>query len=201
MPTNADPLFASEPQSGFGFRDTAGAWTFVEDEGQPWEDSLYVESLVFCTAGPDQKVRTDKFDKETGELIVRGDTASPDYGRFYGYYAYVGFEAYQGAQIVAYTNIVYRFGPSDFDPGSRALFRVTPDGEQELAGLFDSDSAFEYITENGQVKSNLPSGHHEKVVSVRIKAFATKDNQAGGGSRTLDYDATVEVPLRNFGDE
>ena len=200
MPTDTDPLFADHPQSGLGFRDTAGVWTFIEGSTQPWEDSLFVASLVYCTMGPSAKVRVDKFDKE-GNLVERADTAGPDYARFMGYYAYVGFEAYQGAQIIAYTNVTYRFGPSVFDPGSRALFRITPDGAQELAGLFDTDSGFVYYLENGQVKTVLPPGHLDKLSSIRIKAFATIDNQAGGASRTLDYDATVDVTLRNFGGE
>jgi prepilin-type N-terminal cleavage/methylation domain-containing protein len=201
MPTAVDQLFADQVQSGLGFRDENGVWTYIEDSLQPWEDSLFVETLIYCTGGPGAKVQKDKFDKE-GNLVERGDTAvDPNYGRFFGFYSYVGFEAYQGAQIVAYANVTYRFGASEFDPGTRALFRVTPNGAQELAGLFDSESGFEYIVENGQMKTNLPPGHLEKVVAIRIKAFATKDNQAGGASRTLDYDATVDVPLRNSGDE
>ena len=198
MPVNTDPLFAAQTQSGFGFRDTAGVWTFVDDSTQPWEDSLYVETLVYCTAGPAAKVRKDKFDKE-GNLIEQGDTATnPDYGRFMGFYAYTGIEAYSGAQIVAYTNVTYRFGDSVFEPGTRALYRTTAAGEQELAGLFDDDAGFEYYVRNGNLMSILPPGHSEDITVIRLNAWATKVNQAAGASRTLDYDASIDIPLRNF---
>jgi hypothetical protein len=201
MPVNADPLFADHAQSGLGFRDEDGDWTFIDTADEPWLDSLSATAFFACTAGPGAKVQKDKFDKE-GNLISSADTSSGEgYARFMGYYAYVGFEAYSGAQIIAYSYVTYRFGPSDFDPGTRALFRVSASGEQELAGLFDSDSGFEFVLANGQVRNSLPPGHTDDVRLIRIKAFATKDNQAGGASRTLDYDATVDVPLRNFGDE
>ncbi len=202
IPIEVDPLFAPQPQSGVGFRDTDGTWTFVEGTSQPWGTEALIETFVFCTGGPDAKVRKDKFDKE-GDLVERGDTAfDADYARFMGFYAYVGFEAYQGAQIIVYTNVTYRFGPSEFDPGSRGLFRDTSEGPQELAGLFDDDSGFEYIMNNGNPRSNLNNlNQTERVVGIRINAFATKINQAGGASRTLDYDATIDVLLRNFGDE
>ena len=202
MPTMDDALFSQEVQTGLGFRGADSVWTFIEDDGapQPWEDSLYVESTVYCTAGPGAKVRTDKFDKE-GNLVASGDTVQPDYRRFFGYNSYVGSEAYQGAQVIAYSKVTYRFGSSTFEPGTRALFRVTPGGAQELSGLFDTDAGFEYVLKNGTVHTNLPNGQRKNLVLIRIRAFATKDNQAGGIDRTLDYDATVEVPLRNSGDE
>ena len=202
MPTMDDLLFSEEVQTGLGFRGADSVWTFIEDDGapQPWEDSLYVESTVYCTAGPGAKVRKDMFDKE-GNLIESGDTTVANYRRFFGYYSYVGSEAYQGAQVIAYSKVTYRFGSSAFEPGTRALFRVTPSGAQELSGLFDSDAGFEYVLKNGNVHTNLPNGQRKNLVLIRIKAFATKHNQAGGIDRTLDYDATVDVPLRNSGDE
>ena len=39
------------------------------------------------------------------------------------------------------------------------------------------------------------------MAEIRIKAVATKANQAGGTNRTLDYDATVNVALRNTGED
>ena len=202
MPTMDDLLFSEEVQTGLGFRGADSVWTFIEDDGapQPWEDSLYVESTVYCTAGPGAKVRKDMFDKE-GNLIESGDTTVANYRRFFGYYSYVGSEAYQGAQVIAYSKVTYRFGSSAFEPGTRALFRVTPSGAQELSGLFDTDAGFEYVVMNGTVYSDLPPGQEVNLVEIRIKAFATIDNQAGGRKRTLDYDATVAVPLRNSGDE
>jgi len=202
IPVDIDPLFAPQPQDGIGFRDTDGTWTFVEDEEQPWGDVALIETFLFCTEGPGRKVREDKFDKD-GDLVSRGDTAAnPDYARFMGFYSYVGFEAYQGAQIIVYTNVTYRFGPSEFDPGSLALFRNTSDGPQELAGLFDDDSSFEYVWDNGSVQSRLNNQNQiDRVVKIRINASATILNQAGGESRTLDYDASIDVPLRNIGDE
>ena len=201
MPTMDDLLFSEEVQTGLGFRGADSVWTFIQDDGapQPWEDSLYVESTVYCAAGPGAKVRKDSFDKE-GNLIASGDTVQPDYRRFLGYYSYVGSEAYQGAQVIAYSKVTYRFGSSAFEPGTRALFRITPSGAQELSGLFDTDAGFEYVVKNGTVYSNLPAGQEVNLVEIRIKAFATIDNQAGGRERTLDYDATVSVPLRNSGD-
>ena len=203
MPTMTDPLYSAENQTGLGFRGADSVWVFIDDVGspQPWEDSLYVESTVFCTAGPGAKVRTDKFDKD-GNLVEAGDTLSLQYRRFMGYYSYVGSEAYTGAQVIAYSEVTYRFGASVFEPGTRALFRITSAGEQELAGLFDTDSGFEYVLENGTVQSALTNQSElDTLVEIRIKAFATKDNPSGGDTRTLDYDATVGVPLRNLGEE
>ena len=202
LPTMTDPIYSAESQSGLGFRGADSVWVFVDDDGspQPWEDSLYIESTVFCTAGPGVKVRTDTYDKE-GNLVTAADTMIPEYRRFMGYYSYVGSEAYSGAQVIAYTEVTYRFSASVFEPGTRALFRNTSAGEQELSGLFDTDSGFEYVVENGTVYSDLPSGQEDNLIEIRIKAFATKDNPAGGTTRTLDYDATVEVPLRNLGEE
>lgn len=201
MPIMADPIYAFT-QTGLGFRGADSVWVFIDEAGtpQPWEDSLYVESTVFCTEGPGAKVRTDKFDKE-GNLVEVGDTLLPQYRRFFDYYTYVGSEAYANAQVIAYSTVTYRFGPSVFEPGTRALFRITSDGEQELSGLFDSDSGFEYILENGVVHTNLPPGQIANLVEIRIKAYATKDNVGGGATRTLDYDATVGVPLRNLREE
>jgi len=204
MPDMNDPLYSAEAQTGLGFRGADSVWVFIDDDGspQPWEDSIYLESQVFCSAGPGAKVRTDKYDKE-GNLTEAGDTLNTvaQYRRFFGYYSYVGSEAYDGAQLIAYSEVTYRFGASAFEPGTRALFRITSAGEQELAGLFATDSGLEYVVANGTVYTNLPGGQEINLVEVRIKAFATKDNQAGGTNRTLDYDATVEVPLRNLGEQ
>ena len=200
-PDMTDALYMNEAQSGFGFRGVDSVWTFVEDDGdpsQPWEDSLYIESAVVCTQGPGSKVRKDKFDKE-GNLTEAGDTILPTYYRFLGYLTYVGYEAYPGGQMIVYSEVVYRFGASSFEPGTRALFRITSAGEQELSGLFDTDAGFEYVVANGTVYSNLPNGQESNLVEIRIKAFATKDSQATGV--TVSYDATVQVPLRNSGDE
>jgi len=204
MPTMTDPLYSAENQTGLGFRGADSVWVFIDDDGspQPWEDSIYLESQVFCSAGPGAKVRTDKFDKE-GNLTEAGDTLNTvaQYRRFFGYYSYVGSEAYDGAQVIAYSEVTYRFGASAFEPGTRALFRITSAGEQELAGLFDTDSGFEYLVADGTAYSAPNVVQLANLVQVRIKAFATKDNQSGGTSRTLDYDATVDVPLRNLGEE
>jgi prepilin-type N-terminal cleavage/methylation domain-containing protein len=202
MPDMTDVLFTDETQTGLAFRGADSVWVFVEEPStsQPWEDSLYVESTVFCTSGPGAKLRETKFDKE-GNITEAGDTAQAFYRRFFDYLTYVGEEAYQGAQMIAYTEVTYRFGPSVFEPGTRALFRVTSAGEQELSGLFDSDSGFEYVLENGNVHTTLPNGQADNVAEIRINAFATKDNQSGGRARTLDYDATVTVPLRNAGEQ
>jgi hypothetical protein len=125
-----------------------------------------------------------------------------EYGLFTDFLTYTGFEGYQGAQIVAFSTITYRFGPSTFEPGTRAIFRDNPDGPQELAGLFDNDAGFEYILSNGTVLTSLTTqAQIDDLVAIRILAFTTKDNQAGGTSRTLDYDAEVLVQLRNFGGE
>ena len=204
MPDMSDPLYTAEVQTGLGFRGADSVWVFIEDDGspQPWEDSIYLESQVFCSAGPGAKVRTDKFDKE-GNLIELGDTLNTvaQYRRFFDYYTFVGSEAYDGAQVIAYSEVTYRFGASAFEPGTRALFRVTSAGEQELAGLFDTDAGFEYVVANGSVYTNLPNGQEANLVMIRIKAFATTENQSGGTTRTLDYDVTVDVPLRNLGEE
>ena len=136
MPDMSDPLYSAETQTGLGFRGADSVWVFIEDDGspQPWEDSLYIESQVFCSAGPGAKVRTDKFDKE-GNLTEAGDTLdTAHFRRFFDYYTYVGSEAYDGAQVIAYSEVTYRFGASAFESGTRALFRITSEGEQELSG-------------------------------------------------------------------
>ena len=201
MPDVSDELFLGHTQSGVAYRDSNGDWTFVDGSTEPWESTIYAASRITCASSP---TATEKvtYDKE-GNLIS-GDTTtytSTEYRRWIGYNAYTGQNAVRGAQVIGYSRVTYRFGPSVFEPGTRALFRVTSAGAQELSGLFADDSAFEYVLENGNVYSALPVGQELNVAEIRIKANATKANQAGAADRSLDYNATVNVPLRNTGEE
>ena len=201
MPDVSDPLFVGHAQSGIAYRDSNGDWTFVDGSTEPWESTIYAESRVTCASSPTSTEKVT-YDKE-GNLIS-GDTTTytgTEYRRWIGYNAYTGQNAVRGAQVIAYSTVTYRFGPSVFEPGTRALFRVTSAGAQELSGLFDDDSAFEYVLENGTTYDVLPAGQEKNVAEILIKAFATKANQAGATDRALDYDATVHVPLRNTGEE
>ena len=204
MPVATDPLFAGHDQTGVAFRDTTGAWVFVDGGTEPWDTELYVESMIYCREGPGQKVEADKFDKE-GNLIEGGDTVGPAYRRWTGYYTDTGQEAYRGAQVIAYSTVTYRWGPSLFEPGTRALFRITSAGEQELSGLFAEKSSFKYAIERenkpDKWKNEVRGTALVNVVDIRINAWASKDNQAGGADRALNYQATVDVVLRNAGEQ
>ena len=202
LPVTADGLFSGQTMSGFGFLAADSTWVFVEETTEPWTDSLHVSSTTTCQTSVGTKDTKDEVDKDGNPLNPVEEVSDPDdrsYGQFFGFLAYTGFEAYQGAQVIAFSYVTYRFGPSVFEPGTRALYRVTPGGEQELAGLFDDDSGFEYIMDNGQVRDDLKDKDPErKLEKIRILAYSTKNNQAGGESMRLDYDASVVVPLRNI---
>jgi type II secretory pathway pseudopilin PulG len=202
LPVITDGLFSGQTMSGFGFLDEDDRWVYIESATAPWTDSLHVSATQSCQVGPSIKTTKDSFDKEGNLLNPPEEVTNPDdrsYGQFFGFLAYTGFEAYQGAQVIAFTYVTYRFGPSVFDPGTRALYRVTPDGPQELAGYFDSDSGFDYLEADGKAGNKLNNLNQiDKTVAIRIKAFTTKTSQAGGQLMTLDFDASVVVPLRNI---
>jgi type II secretory pathway pseudopilin PulG len=183
---DADDLFSGDAQAGIALRDTAGVWTFTDDTTEPWEDSLSIGATVACTEG-------------ASATVEAGDTAVADYRLWIDFYTYTGGEAFGGQQIIVYGEVTYRFGASDFEPGTRALFRVTSDGAQELSGLFDDDAGFVYVLEDGTEHEVLPAGREDDVAIIRVEAFGAAASSVNPGSE-LSYDATVSVTLRNAGD-
>lgn len=188
----SEGLFAGADHAGVAVRDTAGVWTHWDDTSEPWDDSLSVGSTVACLDGP-------------ADTVEVGDTAQASYRRWSDFYTYTGTEADAGAQIMAYSLITYRFDDSTFEPGTRAIYRVTSSGAQELAGLFDEDAGFEYILDDGTEHTVLPVGRQDEVAQIRILARGAVrkpyQHRGGGGGNELSYDATVSVHLRNSGVE
>jgi type II secretory pathway pseudopilin PulG len=184
LPTDEE-MFAGHAQAGFAARDTAGVWTFTNDATEPWGDSASVGATVACLEGRDS--------------VVVGDTAVADYLLWADFYTDMGVEAYAGQQIIVYGEVTYRFGNSSFDPGTRALFRITSDGPQELSGLFDDDAGFVYVLEDDSEHTVLPVGREDEVAAIRVQAFAVAPSSVNAGGE-FNYDATVSVTLRNAGD-
>ena len=122
-----------------------------------------------------------------------------DYVRFDAFATATGSPPVAASQFIVYTDITYRFGPSTFEPGTRALFRSMPGAEQELTGLFDESAGFEYLMANGNTFTNVGFGQLNNIEAVLIKAIGNKDVNTSGAVQSLKYDATVTVPLRNLG--
>ncbi len=193
-----DALFADQVQSGFGIKEPDGDWTFFEETSTMWGDTLYAESLFLCKEGAGAKFQAETTYNKDGSVKSYADTASMDYVRFDGFASATGASPVTASQFIVYTDITYRFGPSTFEPGTRALFRIMPGAEQELTGLFGDDAGFEYMMKNG-TRTNIGTGQLDNISAVIIKAIGYKDVNTSGAVQSLKYDATVTVPLRNEG--
>jgi hypothetical protein len=139
-----DALFEYQVQSGYAIKEPNADWTYFEEGDELWGDTLYAESLFLCKEGARAKFQAvDTYNKD-GSLKSYADTASMDYVRFNDFLSTTGASPVNASQFIVYTDITYRFGASDFEPGTQALFRTMPGAEQELTGLFADDAGFEY---------------------------------------------------------
>ncbi len=194
-----DALFEYQAQSGYGIREPDGDWIYFEEADPQWEGTLYAESLFLCKEGAGAKFQATTTYNKDGSVKTYADTANADYVRFDDFATVTGAAPVTASEFIVYSDITYLFAPSDFEPGTRALFRNMPGAQQELAGLFSDDAGFEYLLDNGQVRTNVGVGQLDMVIEVRIKALGYKEVNTSGILRSLEYNATVAVPLRNVG--
>ena len=193
-----DALFEDQVQSGYGIKEPTGDWVFFEEANLLWGDTLYAESLFLCKEGAGAKFQATTTYNKDGSVKAYADTANVDYVRFDAFATTTGSPPVAASQFIVYTDITYRFGPSTFEPGTRALFRIMPGAEQELTGLFDESAGFAYQMKNG-TRTNIGTGQLDNIAAVLIKAIGHKDVNTSGAVQSLDYNATVMVPLRNLG--
>jgi prepilin-type N-terminal cleavage/methylation domain-containing protein len=192
-----DALFADQVQIGYGIKEPDGDWTFFEEADPLWGGTLYAETLLACKEGAGAKFQSETTYNKDGTVSSFADTISADYVRFDAFAATTGSTPVGASQFIVYTDITYRFGPSTFQPGTRALFRNMPGASQELTGLFSEDAGFEYLLKNG-TRTNTGFGNLENIEGVLIKARSFKEVNVSGAVRALEYDASVMVPFRNF---
>jgi len=195
-----DALFADQVPTGYGIKEPDGEWTFFEEADPLWGDTLYAETPLLCKEGAGAKFQSETQYNKDGTVKAAADTINDSYVRFDAFAATTGSPPVSASQFIVYTDVTYRFGPSTFQPGTTALFRNVAGASQELAGLFSEDAGFEYVLANGNVTSNVGVGPLRNVVGVRIKALGYKEVNISGAVRSLEYDATVTVPFRNFQD-
>jgi len=194
-----DALFEYQVQSGYAIKEPNTDWAYYEEDDELWGDTLYAESLFLCKEGAGAKFQAEITYNKDGSVKSYADTASMDYVRFNDFLSATGATPVNASQFIVYTDITYRFGASDFEPGTRALFRSMPGAVQELTGLFGTGAGFEYVLANGTVTNNVGAGQLDDVIEVRIKALGYKEVNTSGTIRSLEYDATVSIPLRNVG--
>ena len=194
-----DALFEYQVQSGYGIKEPGVAWAFFEETDVLWGDSLYAATLFLCKEGAGAKFQAVTTYNKDGSVNQYADTASVDYVRFENFPSATGALPINGSQFIVYTDITYRFGPSDFEPGTRALYRDMPGAAQELTGPFASDAGFEYLLDDGTVTNQPGVGNFDRIIEVRIKALGQKESNISGTIKSLEYDATVAIPLRNVG--
>ncbi len=194
-----DALFADQVQSGYGVREPDEDWAYFEESDSKWDDSLVAATSFLCKEGAGAKFQATTTYNKDGTVNQFADTANVDYPRFNAFATGTGSAPVAASEFIVYSDITYTFGASVFEPGTRALFRNMPGASQELTGLFANGAGFEYVLANGNVVTTVPAGQHKNVVTVRIKALGYTETNASGTIRSLEYDATVNVPLRNVG--
>lgn len=194
-----DALFADQVQAGYAIKEPGGNWAFHAETDTLWGGTLYAETIFFCKEGAGAKFQATTTYNKDGSVNQYADTANVDYPRFLNFTSESGSAPVVASQFIVYSDVTYRFGPSGFQPGTRALFRIMPGAEQELTGNFSASAGFEYLLSTGVVETNVGIGNLDKVIEVRIKALGSIESTASGTTRTLKYDATVAIPLRNMG--
>jgi hypothetical protein len=160
---------------------------------------LVAATLFLCKEGAGAKFQASTTYNKDGTVNQYADTASADYPRFNAFTTETGSAPVAASEFIVYSDIVYSFGPSAFEPGTRALFRNMPGAEQELTGLFSDAAGFAYVLDDGTVSDNVGLGNLDRIVAVRIKALGYTEANSSGSIKTLEYDATVNIPLRNVG--
>lgn len=194
-----DALFEDQIQAGYGIKEPGGNWVYHAEADTLWGGTLYAETPFFCKEGAGAKFQASTTYNKDGTVAIYADTASADYPRFVNFTTHTGASPVVASEFIVYTDVTYQFANSTFNPGTRALFRKMPGISQELTGFFSASAGFEYLLDNGTVTDNVGVGNLLEVIEIRVKAVGSKESVASGTSRTLEYDATVVVPLRNMG--
>lgn len=196
-------LFEDDVQSGFAvFEPDSTTWLFYPETGTLPIVALNASDTYCHTLNLKKEEKKDGGGGGSPPPVPPPDPgANPEYVRFVGISTYLGSVPPARTRFIIYSDVTYKFGPSAFQPGSRALFRVMVDAgaEQELAGLFSPAAGFEYVLDDGSVVTTVPAAQLGNIKEVRLKALGESYSKLSGTTtRTLEYNATVGVPLRNM---
>ncbi len=193
-------LFAGHVQSGFAILEPGDSvWDYYEEtDSLPVVPLLLADSVCTTYAPPAPPAKGKKKDEDPPPPGPPPSVvADPGYVRFDNLAIYHGSVPPVKSLFIVYTDVTYKLAPSEFEPGTRALFRNMPGVTQELAGLFSNGAGFEYVLRDGSVLTSVGGGQLADIVEVRIKAWGYKTRQVNGKAQTRRFEATVKVPLRN----
>lgn len=162
--------------SGMAWRDSLGAWRFVEpatlNNGAPagscWSNTPVIQVL------------------STASWAARTATAT-------------GTAPPVGSPVYFYQLVTYVFGPSVDQPGKRALWRAVPSAglREELVAPFDTSARFEFLVGSVVTAQTTPPGNLNTVLGVRARLVAVSETVPQGRVEPLKFDLTTNLQFRN----
>lgn len=166
--------YALAVPSGLAWRDTLGAWRFIE----PITMTRNV-SATNCSTNSITVVSNAKWASQ----MATATTTSPT----------IGQPAY------FYQTITYVFATSVDMPGRRALWRAVPSAglREEIVTPFDTSAKFQFITGNAQAVLDNPPAVLDSVVGIRARLVAASDNTPGGRTAPMTFNLITDFRFRN----
>ncbi len=168
--------FALATPSGLAWRDTLGAWRFIE----PITMTRNVATTPCTTNAPPISLLSNS---KWSSQAASANSATPT----------IGQPAY------FYQTITYVFANSVDMPGRRALWRAVPSAglREEIVTPFDTSAKFQFISGNAQVVLDNPPAVLDSVVGIRARLVAASDNAPGGRSAPMTFNLITDFRFRN----
>lgn len=170
--------YAAAAISGYAWRDSTGAFSFVE----PATFQALGSNAPCWGASPPIAVLASPSGQYRSFAVAPNVVATPN-----------------GALLYAYQRIRYAFAPSTELPGRRALWRtvLSTGVREELVAPFDTSAAFEFLVGNASTPQPTPPANLSTVGGLRLRLVTASEHAPQGRSAPVTFNMVSDFLFRN----